>query len=293
MGALVRLMTAIITQFDENLEVDYKATADLASFLVQNGSEGLVVCGTTGESPTLTDEEKVNLYAAVQKAVGDKAQVWAGVGSNDTLHSIEMAKEATKVGVYGVMAVAPYYNKPTQEGLYRHFKAVADATTLPVMLYNIPGRSVVNILPETVARLAKIDNVVALKESSGNMDQLTHLKMLLPDDFIIYSGDDSLTLPMMALGAQGVVSVASHIIGKELNAMVYAFAEGRTEEALKIHMSLFDVFKTLFITTSPIPLKEALKMWGKSNGVLRLPLCEASEKERQEIAQMMKNHGLM
>lgn len=290
---MVRLMTAIITQFDENLEVDYEATRQLASFLIENGSEGLVVCGTTGESPTLTDEEKLKLFSAVQKEVGGKAHVWAGVGSNDTNHSVELANEASKLGVYGVMAVAPYYNKPSQEGLYRHFKAIADTTSLPVMLYNIPGRSSVNILPETVARLSKIDNVVALKESSGSMDQLTQLKMLLPNDFIIFSGDDSLTLPMMALGAQGVVSVASHIIGKELNTMVYAFAEGRTEEALKIHLSLFDVFKTLFITTSPIPLKEALKMWGKSNGVLRLPLCEANEKERQEIAQMMKNHGLI
>lgn len=283
----------MITPFKENLEVDYDQARQLAAYLVENGSEGIVVCGTTGESPTLSDRERVELFKAVQSEVGSKVQVWAGVGTNSTWESIELGKMAVKVGVYGIMVVTPYYNKPTQEGLYKHYQEIARNIPLPVMMYNIPGRTAVNMLPETVERLARIENIVALKEASGNLDQLSQLKNILPDDFLVYSGDDSLTLPMMALGAVGVVSVASHLVGPELRNMIDAFLSGQAEKARQIHNNLMDLFKVLFITTNPIPLKEALRMTGRDNGVLRLPLCEAGEKERQEIEKVLRRHKLI
>lgn len=291
--SIPRLLTAMITPFKENLEVDYDQARQLAAYLVENGSEGIVVCGTTGESPTLSDRERVELFKAVQSEVGSKVQVWAGVGTNSTWESIELGKMAVKVGVYGIMVVTPYYNKPTQEGLYKHYQEIARNIPLPVMMYNIPGRTAVNMLPETVERLARIENIVALKEASGNLDQLSQLKNILPDDFLVYSGDDSLTLPMMALGAVGVVSVASHLVGPELRNMIDAFLSGQAEKARQIHNNLMDLFKVLFITTNPIPLKEALRMTGRDNGVLRLPLCEAGEKERQEIEKVLRRHKLI
>ena len=242
--AFPRLLTAMITPFKSNLEVDYERVRELANHLADTGSQGIVVCGTTGESPTLTDEEKLQLFSVVQEEVGSRVEVWAGVGTNSTVHTVEMAINASKLKINGVMAVTPYYNKPSQEGLYQHFRRLAEATPLPVMLYNVPGRTGINLLPATVQRLAQIDNIMALKEASGNMDQMSELVNKTPEDFIIYSGDDSLTLPMMSLGAQGVVSVASHLVGREIKDMIDAYIAGDVRKAQRIHARLFPVLKS-------------------------------------------------
>lgn len=288
-----QLITAMITPFDDNLQVNYAKAAEIAEHLVKNGTQGIVVAGTTGESPVLSDEEKLRLFAAVKAQVGDRVSVWAGTGSNDTQHSIELSREAEKLGVDGVLLVGPYYNKPSQEGLYQHFKAIAEAISISVMIYNIPSRTSSNILPETVARLAEIDNITAIKESSGDMNQASQLARLLPAGMKIYSGDDSLTLPMMALGAYGVVSVASHLVGKDIQRMMVAFNNGDTREATRIHLALFPIFKGLFITTNPVPLKEAMNILGMEVGGLRLPLTRASQQERELIRNMLISTGLL
>ena len=288
-----RLITAMITPFDDRLQVNYAKAAEVAEHLVQNGTEGIVVAGTTGESPVLSDEEKLRLFATVKEQVGSRVSVWAGTGSNNTQHSIELSREAEKLGVDGVLLVGPYYNKPSQEGLYQHFRAIAEAINIPAMVYNIPSRTSSNILPETIARLAQIDNIVALKESSGDMNQVSQLAHLLPEGMKVYSGDDSLTLPMMALGAYGVVSVASHLVGKDIQRMVTAFNNGDTREATRIHLALFPIFKGLFITTNPVPLKEAMNILGMEVGGLRLPLTRASQQEHEFIGNMLISTGLL
>ncbi|NLV16920.1 MAG: 4-hydroxy-tetrahydrodipicolinate synthase [Syntrophomonadaceae bacterium] len=288
-----RLMTAMISPFGSNMAIDYDRASELANFLVGNGSQGIVVSGTTGEAPTLNAEEKLQLFYHVKQAVGDRAQVWAGVGTNSTASTVEMAAKIENLKLDGVMAVTPYYNKPSQEGLYNHFKQVALATSLPVMLYNVPGRTGVNLLPSTVARLAQIENVVALKEASGSMDQMSELVNKTPRDFLIYCGDDSLTLPMMALGAHGVVSIASHIIGNEIKMMIDAFMAGDNSGAARIHARLFAIFKLLFITTNPVPLKESLRQMGRDSGLLRGPLCPPSEEESREITKGLQEFGLL
>lgn len=288
-----RLLTAMITPYGDQLQVNYAKAAELAEYLADNGTEGIVVSGTTGESPVLTDEEKLKLFATVKNKVGKRIPVWAGTGSNDTKHCLELSKEAEKLGVDGVMLVCPYYNKPNQEGLYQHFKKIAGAISLPIMLYNIPGRTGINLLPETVARLAQIENIVAIKEASGSMDQVSNLMTLLPGDMTVYSGDDSLTLPMMALGARGVVSIASHLVGKEILAMIEAFNNGDIRRAGNLHKQLFPVYKGLFIATNPVPLKEALNQLGHNVGGLRLPLIEANETEKIFIQELLTRAKLL
>jgi 4-hydroxy-tetrahydrodipicolinate synthase len=288
-----RLITAMITPFDDKLQVNYAKAAEVAEYLAKNGTEGIVVAGTTGESPVLSDEEKLRLFATVKEQVGSRVSVWAGTGSNNTQHSVELSREAEKLGVDGVLLVGPYYNKPSQEGLYQHFRAIAEAINIPAMVYNIPSRTSSNILPETMARLAQIDNIVALKESSGDMNQVSQLAYLLPEGMKVYSGDDSLTLPMMALGAHGVVSVASHLVGKDIQRMITAFNNGDTREATRIHLALYPIFKGLFITTNPVPLKEAMNILGMEVGGLRLPLTRASQQEHEFIGNMLISTGLL
>ena len=288
-----RLMTAMVTPYGDNLEVNLSQAAKLAEYLYENGSEGIVVCGTTGESPVLSADEKLQLFAAVKEKMGKRIPIWAGTGSNYTDYSIELSRKAEKTGVDGIMLVAPYYNKPSQEGLYQHFKAIADSVSLPVMLYNVPGRTSSNLLPETVKRLAAIDNIVAIKEASGNMDQVSLLKNLVGDDILIYSGDDSLTLPMLALGAHGVVSIASHLVGKNMIEMIDAFASGDNRKAAAIHAQLFSLFKALFVTTNPVPLKEALNMLGMGVGGFRLPLSSATEDEKKLIKDILLQYHLL
>ncbi|AFQ44209.1 4-hydroxy-tetrahydrodipicolinate synthase [Desulfosporosinus meridiei] len=275
-----RILTAMVTPMNEALEIDYKEAGRLALHLVKHGNDGIVVAGTTGESPTISSEEKLELFKVVKEAVGSRAVVIAGIGSNTTEGSIALAKEAAAIGVDGLMAVVPYYNKPSQEGLYQHFRNIAAATPLPLMLYNIPGRCSVNMLPETVLRLSKIPNITALKESSGMMDQLSELKRILPENFAIYSGDDSLTLPMLALGSTGIVSVAGHVVGDEMRNMIDSWFAGDTQTALQWHLKLTPLFKGIFVTASPVPIKYLLKYQGINAGGVRLPLVDAVETEK-------------
>lgn len=290
---VARLLTAMVTPFNSALEVDNAKAAELARYLVDNGSQGIVVCGTTGESPVLTPDEKLELFDTVVKAVGIQVPVWAGVGSYDTAETVHMARAAEKLNVAGIMLVTPYYSKPTQEGIYRHFKSAAEAVALPVMLYNIPGRTGVNVQPETMLRLSEVDNILAIKEASGSMDQVSQLRSTLPERVTVYSGDDSLTLPMCSVGAEGVVSIASHLVGKDILKMLNHFFAGELQAARNEHLRLFPIFKDLFICTNPIPLKECLNMMGINVGGLRLPLCEASPAERGRLKQLLQEFGLL
>jgi 4-hydroxy-tetrahydrodipicolinate synthase len=268
-----RVITAMVTPFHEDGSVNYAEAEKLASHLVDQGTDALVVCGTTGESPTLTWDEEYELFKVVQQAVSGKAKVIAGTGSNCTTEAINATQKTVKLGLDGTLQVVPYYNKPPQEGLYRHFQAIAQSSPdLPMMLYNIPGRTGQNLLPETVARLAEIPNIVAIKEASGNLDQVSQIRRLTPSEFAIYSGDDSLTLPMLAIGSSGVVSVASHLVGTQLQEMIQAFEVGQVLRATEIHIRLFGLFKALFLTANPIPVKIALNLQGWNVGSTRLPL---------------------
>ncbi|NLH30427.1 MAG: 4-hydroxy-tetrahydrodipicolinate synthase [Firmicutes bacterium] len=288
-----QVYTAMITPMKKDGSVDYKQAVKLAEMLVSNGSDGLVICGTTGESATLTFEEKVQLFTEIVNDLGGSTEVIAGTGSNDTAASIALTKAAEKAGVDGIMLVTPYYNKPSQEGLYQHFKAIAENSSLPVMLYNVPGRTNTNLLPDTVARLAEIPNIVAIKEASGNLEQVSLLRSITPDDFLIYSGDDSLTLPILSVGGCGVVSVASHLVGRRIKAMVEAFLAGRVQEATSIHLELLPIFKMCFITTNPVPVKRSLEFVGIETGPVRLPLVDLTEAEAETIKATLKQFGLL
>lgn len=293
MRSFGRILTAMVTPFNEDYTVNYKQAANLAKYLVDNGSDGLVVAGSTGEAATMDKNEKLKLFETVLDAVGDKATIIAGTGSNDTRASIAMTKEAEKLGVHGVMVVGPYYNKPPQEGFYQHFKAIAESTKLPLIVYNVPGRTASNILPETIKRLSRIENIVAVKEASGNLDQVSEIIRITPDDFMVYSGDDSLTLPIMALGGVGVISVAAHIVGNKMQQMIVAFETGNMAEARAIHQELMPLFKVMFITTNPIPVKTAVNLIGQNAGPLRLPLVPPTESELSKIKQVMCEIGLL
>ena len=289
-----RVVTAMVTPFDETGKVNYAIAEKLADYLVENGSDALVVCGTTGESPTLSWDEEYQLFQVVKNAVGNRAKILAGTGSNSTTEAIAATTEAAKLGLDGSLQVVPYYNKPPQEGLYAHFQAIAQACPdLPVMLYNIPGRTGQNLLPETVAKLAKIDNIVAIKEASGSIEQSCQIRCLTDADFAIYAGDDLLTLPMLTIGGAGIVSVASHLVGEQIQQIVQSFLSGEVAEAIDIHLKLFPLFKVLFCTTNPIPIKAALKLQGWEVGGLRLPLFEISETQREEVAIVLRELSLI
>ncbi|OIJ17890.1 4-hydroxy-tetrahydrodipicolinate synthase [Anaerobacillus alkalidiazotrophicus] len=282
------VITAMVTPFDHNNRVDFSKTTKLIEHLINTGTDCLVVAGTTGESPTLSFDEKVSLFEHTVEVVAGRIPVIAGTGSNNTFISIELTKKAESVGVDGVMLVAPYYNKPSQKGMYEHFKTIANATTLPVMLYNIPSRSVVNMTTELVVELSKIDNIIAIKEASGNLDQVTSIISGTSDDFLVYSGDDSLTLPLLAVGGNGVVSVASHVVGKEFKEMITAFNSGQLKEAAKLHQQLLPLVKALFKAPNPCPVKAALALKGIDVGGVRLPLVPLSEIEREDLAKVLK-----
>lgn len=287
------VITAMVTPFNQDLEVNIDAAQALAELLVQTGSTGIVVSGTTGESPTLTHDEKVTLFRKVKEAVGKRAAVIAGTGSYDTAESVHLSQEAERVGVDGLLLVAPYYNRPSQEGLYQHFKTIAHAVDLPVMIYNIPGRTGVNIEPSTLLRLAEINNIVAVKEASGNLNQMSEICAQAPEGFLVYSGDDSLTLPLLAVGGVGVVSVASHLVGRDIRRMCEAFLAGQVQEARKLHHRMLPLFKALFCTTNPVPVKAALNMLGANVGGVRLPLVEANDKEKETIRKALREYGLL
>ncbi|MGK7889067.1 MAG: 4-hydroxy-tetrahydrodipicolinate synthase [Leptolyngbyaceae cyanobacterium] len=268
-----RVLTAMITPFSPDGSVNYEVAESLAVHLVNNGTDTLVLCGTTGESPTLTWDEEYELFKVIQRAVGDKAKIMAGTGSNSTQEAIEATEKANGLGLDGTLQVVPYYNKPPQEGLYQHFRAIAQACpSLPMLLYNVPGRTSRNLEPETVARLAAHPNIVGIKEASGSLDQASQIRQLTDPIFSIYSGDDSLTLPLLSVGGQGVVSVASHLVGNHLQDMIQAHEQGKVRDAMALHLKLFQLFKALFMATNPIPVKAALRLQGWDVGHTRLPL---------------------
>ncbi|ASS88503.1 4-hydroxy-tetrahydrodipicolinate synthase [Geobacillus sp. FSL K6-0789] len=281
------VVTAMVTPFDRKGNLDLAKTTELVNYLLDNGTDALVVAGTTGESPTLTTEEKVALFRHVVSVVNGRVPVIAGTGTNNTRASIELTKRAEEAGVDAVMLVAPYYNKPNQEGLYQHFKAIAESTPLPVMLYNVPGRTSVNLAPETVIRLAAIPNIVAVKEAGGNLEAMAEIIERTPDDFQLYSGDDSLTLPVLAIGGAGVVSVASHIIGNEMQQMIRAFQAGDHQAAAALHRKWLPLMKGLFAAPSPVPVKTALQLRGLDVGSVRLPLVPLTEQERNELSRLL------
>ncbi|NMB39152.1 MAG: 4-hydroxy-tetrahydrodipicolinate synthase [Firmicutes bacterium] len=283
----------MITPMKEDGTVDYNQAVRLAEILVNNGSDGLVLGGTTGESPTLSFDEKVQLFSEIVNELGGKTEVIAGTGSYDTAQSIALTKAAENTGVDGIMLVTPYYNKPSQEGLYKHFRTIAENSSLPIMLYNIPGRTQVNLMPETVARLAEIPNIVAIKEASGDLEQVSYLRTITNQDFLIYSGDDSLTLPILSVGGCGVVSVAAHLVGRRIKAMVDAFFAGRVQEATSIHLELLKIFRTLFITTNPVPVKRSLEYLGIQTGPVRLPLVDLTQEEAEKIKETLRQYGLL
>jgi 4-hydroxy-tetrahydrodipicolinate synthase len=288
-----RVMTALITPFTESGEVAYDKAALLAQHLVKTGSDSILVSGTTGESPVLTGVEKERLFLTVKEAVADQAMVVAGTGSYNTAESIVLTRMAEKTGVDGILLVTPYYNKPSQEGLYQHFKAIAGATSLPVILYNVPGRTSVNLLPATVSRLSEVENIVAVKEASGSMDQVAEIRRSTPSEFLIYSGDDSLTLPILALGGHGVISVASNVAGLLIKEMIGSYLSGQVGLARELHLKLFPLFKVLFMTTNPVPVKAAVNMIGIESGIPRLPLVSATPQEAEAVRKVLAELALL
>jgi 4-hydroxy-tetrahydrodipicolinate synthase len=282
-----RVSTAMVTPFDKKGHIDFTKTTQLINHLIENGTDSLVVAGTTGESPTLSKEEKLALFQHVVKVVNKRIPVIAGTGSNNTYASIELTKKAEQLGVDAIMLVAPYYNKPNQEGLYQHFKAVAESTSLPVMVYNIPGRAVVNIAPDTVVRLSSIPNIVAVKEASGDLNAMSYIIANTPEDFLLYSGDDGITVPVLSIGGVGIVSVASHIIGNEMQDMIQAFLKGENHTAAKMHQKLLPIMQGLFAAPSPAPVKTALQLKGLDVGSVRLPLVSLTEQERKTLTDLI------
>ncbi len=289
-----RVLTAMVTPFGPDLSLDLKRAQALAERLVRSGSDGLVLAGTTGESPTLTEGEKLSLFSAVLEAVGDRAVVIANTGTNDTVRSAAFSRQAAATGVHGLMAVVPYYNKPSQAGMLAHFETISAATDLPLMVYNVPSRTASNLLPETASELAsRCPNVAAVKEASGTVDQAAELCRLLPSRVAVYSGDDSLTLPLLAVGACGVVSVASHLVGERIQQMIEDFFSQRHAEATAHHRQLLPLFRGLFAAPNPCPVKAALAMCGFAVGEGRLPLVALSAKEKEGLRSLLADLGLL
>ncbi|MCL0057576.1 4-hydroxy-tetrahydrodipicolinate synthase [Dehalococcoidales bacterium] len=292
MKKLGRLLTAMVTPFNEQGMVDYEQTKRLALALLNSGSEGLLISGTTGESSTLTREEELRLFSEVKSAVGERGTVIAGTGSNSTAEALEATKQAERIGVDACLLVVPYYNKPTQEGLYQHFKTIAQSTNLPCILYNVPSRTVINLSADTVIKLSQIDNIIGVKEASGNLDQISQIISNTPDDFLVWSGNDSDTLPILTLGGYGVVSVASHLVGKQIREMIDSFISGKIDKAAGIHHRLLPLINALFIVSNPIPIKYVLNYIGFNVGKPRLPLTEPDEKSAAFIKDTLKNYKI-
>ena len=286
MATLGNVLTAMITPFTDDGHVNFNEALHIAGYLLDHGSDGLIVCGTTGESPNIEDRDKLELFTLIAKEYGHRATIIANTGSNSTKKSVALTRAATHTGVDGVMAVVPYYNKPNQEGCYLHFKEIANNTDLPVMLYNVPGRTGGRIEPKTVARLVEsCSNITSIKEATGDVQITQQIRDLIPSkDFMIYSGDDALTLDVIQHGGEGVISVASHIVGHEMQRMITLFKNGNSKEARKIERSLVPILKAMFITTNPIPVKYAMKQLGFTTGPLLLPLCNPSPEEADIIS---------
>ena len=287
-----RLITAMVTPFDEGGAVDYQQAKRLATALLDCGSDGVLVAGTTGERPTLTDEEQIELFAAVKEAVGERGSVIAGTGSNCTREGINMTRQAERIGVDGVLLVVPYYNKPTQEGLFEHFKAIAESTSLPCILYNVPSRTVTSLAADTAIRLSQVDNIVGVKEASGNLEQIASIIEGSGDDFLVWSGNDGDTFPVMAMGGYGVISVASHLVGNQMQQMIQRLVSGEVREAAAIHHRLLPLVNALFVVSNPIPIKHALNHVGFRVGQPRLPLTAADAKAAAAIEAELGRHHI-
>jgi len=287
-GAIV----AIVTPF-KNGAVDEESFRELIEFQIENGTDGIVPCGTTGESATLSHEEHDKVVEIAIDAVKKRVPVIAGAGSNNTRESLRLARHAYEAGADAVLMVAPYYNKPTQEGLYLHYKTVADEVPIPLFPYNVPGRTSSNILPETVARLSKISNIVGIKEATGDLKQISKVFELCDDDFIVLSGDDFTTLPILALGGKGAISVVSNIVPKDAADMMDAFNTGDLDRAKELHYKMWPIMEAAFFETNPIPSKAALSLMGKIEYELRLPLCRMSDQNYDKLKKVLSNYGLI
>ena len=287
-----RLLTAMVTPFDARGEVDYRQAKKLALSLLDSGSDGLVVSGTTGESPTLSREEKLRLFSEIRSAVADRGTVVAGTGNNDTRESQKLTREAERIGVDACMLVVPYYNRPTQQGLLEHFKAVAQSTTLPCIIYNVPSRTVTNLAAATLIKLSQIDNIVGVKEASGDFRQIAEVVDGTRKDFLVYSGNDSDTLPILALGGHGVISVASHLVGMQIKDMIRKSLGGKFQDAARIHRHLLTLIGALFVVSNPAPVKWALNYLGFGVGRPRLPLVEPDEESADLIEATLKDYNI-
>ncbi|MBP2017632.1 4-hydroxy-tetrahydrodipicolinate synthase [Symbiobacterium terraclitae] len=288
-----RLLTAMVTPMTPDGAVDLKRAGELAKHLVAAGSEGLVVSGTTGESPTLSHEEKLRLFEAVVDAVGDRVPVIAGTGSNNTAETVRFSREAARTGVHGLLLVTPYYNKPPQEGLYRHFRAVAEAVEIPCIPYNVPGRTSVNMTAETTVRLARdVKNIIGIKECA-DVGQLAEILRGAPEGFLVWSGEDANLLPYLTVGAYGIISVASHVVGPQMQELIQAFLAGDTAQAAAWHRRLLPVFRGLFAVTNPILVKAALNMTGFPVGPVRLPLVDATEAQKEALRAALAEAGVL
>jgi 4-hydroxy-tetrahydrodipicolinate synthase len=287
-----RLLTAMVTPFNAKGEVDYEQAKKLAKALLDSGSDGLVVSGTTGESPTLTRDEKLRLFAEIKLAVGNRGAIIAGTGNYNTAESIELTKEAEKTGVDGCLMVVPYYNRPTQDGLYEHFKAIAGATSLPCIPYNVPSRTVTSLSAETCIKLSQIDNIVGVKEASGNLEQIAKIIQGAKNGFLVYSGNDGDTFPILCLGGYGVISVISHLVGLQFKQVIDDYVQGKIDKAAAHHRNLLPFVNAMFVVANPMPVKYALNYVGFNVGKARLPLTEPDEKSRAVIEQTLKSYKI-
>jgi 4-hydroxy-tetrahydrodipicolinate synthase len=285
------IITAMVTPMDENRKVDFVALEKLVNHLIKTGSDTILIAGTTGESPTLTHDEEVEVFNFTKKIANNRCKLILGAGSNCTQTAIMATKNAEKCGADAILSVVPYYNKPSQKGLLEHFGAIAEATNLPILLYNIPGRTGISMQPMTIAELAKRHkNIFAVKQSLADMDVISDTVRLCPDDFVVYSGDDSLTLPMLSVGAYGVISVASHIVGNEMKTMIKDFKNGNVKLATQQHLKLLPLFKKIFMAPNPIPVKECLSKMGIIQNYVRRPLVELDELEKQDLYSILEQY---
>ncbi len=284
---------ALITPFKGG-KVDDKKMRELVEFQIKNGTNGLLPCGTTGESPTLNYEEHERVIEVVIQASAGRVPVMAGTGSNSTAEAIMLTQHAAKAGANAALIVSPYYNRPSQEGLYRHFKAIAESVNIPIYLYNIQGRTAVNIETETVARLARdCKNIVGVKEASGSLDQMQAVKLACPKEFVLLSGDDALTLPVLAVGGEGVISVVGNILPKETSQICSLYFQGKIQEATKLHYQILPVVKAMFIDSNPVPVKWAAELMGLCSSDVRLPLCETSDVKKKQVQNVLEQYGLL
>lgn len=284
---------AIVTPFTNENQVNYDKLAELIEWHIQEGTDAIVVCGTTGESPTLTDEEHKKVIECAIDAVNKRIPVIAGAGSNDTAYAVQMSKHAEDAGADGLLVITPYYNKPTQRGLIANFTAIADAVNIPIIMYNVPGRTGCNILPTTMAELAKHKNICGMKEASGNISQVTEMARLMPDDFYLMSGNDDMVVPLLSVGGVAVISVVANIVPKDTHNMVKYYLDGKVKEARDLQLAMKPLIDALFCETNPIPIKTAMNLMGKEVGLLRLPLVEMEEKNLNLLKQRMQEYGLL